>query len=108
MEQWNSELGVRCGACHAEDPGIITTDGPARPSLAEDSKALKEIARIMYTMTEEINTNYIVKVAGSSMPVTCATCHRGSIGPEPETVLPAGGPPPTQAPLSPDKRLQPR
>jgi len=97
MEQWNVELGVRCGACHAEDPGIVTTDGPPRPALAEDSKALKEIARIMYTMTEQINTNYIVKVAGSSKPVTCATCHRGNIGPEPSNVQPAGGPVPDQA-----------
>jgi len=104
MERWNSELGVRCGACHAEDPGIVTTDGPARPALAEDSKALKEIARLMYTMTEQINTNYIVKVAGSSMPVTCNTCHRGSIGPEPYTLQPTGASPPTQVSPSLGKR----
>lgn len=108
MERWNSELGVRCGACHAEDPGIVTTDGPARPALAEDSKALKEIARLMYTMTEQINTNYIVRVAGSSMPVTCSTCHRGNIGPEPFTIQPAGGPPPVQAPPSLEERPQPQ
>lgn len=108
MEQWNGELGVRCGACHAEDPGIAMTDGPARPALAEDSKALKEIARLMYTMTEEINTNYIVRVAGSSMPVTCGTCHRGNIGPEPFTILPAGGPPNAQVPSSPEGSPQPQ
>jgi len=88
-------------------PGIVTTDGPARPALAEDSKALKEIARLMYTMTEQINTNYIVRVAGSSMPVTCSTCHRGNIGPEPFTIQPAGGPPPVQAPPSLEERPQP-
>lgn len=108
MEQWNGELGVRCGACHAEDPGFAATDGPARPALAEDSKALKEIARLMYTMTEEINTNYIVRVAGSSKPVTCGTCHRGDIGPEPFTILPVGGPPNAQVPSSTEGRPLPQ
>lgn len=108
MERWNGELGVRCGACHAEDPGIATADGPARPALAEDSKALKEVARLMYIMTEKINTNYIAGVAGSSMPVTCGTCHRGNIGPEPFTFQTAGGPPPTQASPSLVERPQPK
>jgi hypothetical protein len=38
---------------------------------------MKTIARLMYTMTEEINSNHIAKVEGSGMPVTCGTCHRG-------------------------------
>jgi Photosynthetic reaction centre cytochrome C subunit len=96
MEQWNKDLGVRCGACHGEDPGVVITDGPASTALAEDSKALKEVARLMYTMTEKINDNYIVAVAGSSMPVTCGTCHRGHVGPERFVVAPASGPAPAQ------------
>ena len=40
----------------------------------------------MYTMTEEINSNYIAKVEGSGMPVTCGTCHRGQVSPEPFTI----------------------
>ena len=57
---------------------------------------MKAVARLMYTMTEEINSNYIAKVEGSGMPVTCGTCHRGHVSPEPFTVQPAGGPPPTR------------
>ena len=62
----------------------------------------------MYTMTEEINSHYIAKVEGSGMPVTCGTCHRGQVSPEPFTVQPAGGPPPAQAPPSAEERPQPQ
>ena len=57
----------------------------------------------MYTMTEDINKNYVVKVPNSDMPVTCGTCHRGHLGPEPYVIpkddhdgprRPEGPPPP--------------
>jgi hypothetical protein len=50
---------------------------------------MKEIARLMYTMTEQINRDFIVKVEGSGLPVTCGTCHRGHVSPEPAFVTPA-------------------
>jgi len=53
---------------------------------------MKTVARLMYTMTEEINSNYIAKVKGSAANVTCYTCHRGAVNPEPFDVQPAGGP----------------
>jgi hypothetical protein len=59
--------------------------GPnGRPQLnfADDSKEEKRTARIMYTMTEDINVNYVSKVPSSDEPVTCGTCHRGHLGPE--------------------------
>jgi len=34
-------------------------------------------------MVEEINANYISKIDSSGEPVTCGTCHRGHLGPEP-------------------------
>jgi hypothetical protein len=37
----------------------------------------------MYKMTEDINMNYVSKVPSSEVPVTCGTCHRGHLGPEP-------------------------
>jgi hypothetical protein len=61
---------------------------------------MKEIARIMFRMTEEINTKYVVRIDGSGLPVTCGTCHRGHLGPQPflfpsDTVsgVPTGPPP---------------
>lgn len=83
MEGWTTSLGVECGACHTDDPDHRGPDG--RPSLkfADDSKQMKKVARDMYTMTEEINATHIAKLEGSGAPVTCGTCHRGHIGPEP-------------------------
>lgn len=98
MVRWSAELGVECRACHTGDPGIVVTGGPSHDRFAEDSKAMKQAARIMYIMTEEINRNHIAKVEGSGLPVTCGTCHRGHVGPEPFTVQPAEGQLPVQAP----------
>lgn len=88
MKQWAGALGVQCGSCHADDPDNIGPDGHPQLKFADDSKPMKGIARTMYTMTDEINSNYIAKVEGSGVPVTCGTCHRGHLGPEPFTVEP--------------------
>jgi hypothetical protein len=98
MVRWNAELGVECRACHTEDSTIIVTGGPPRSRFAEDSKAMKETARLMYVMTEVINSNHIAKVEGSGLPVTCGTCHRGHLGPEPFIVQPADRHLPDQVP----------
>jgi hypothetical protein len=92
MEQWSYSLGVRCDSCHTEDHDDFGPDGRPRLNFADDSKRMKTIARLMYTMTEEINSNHIAKVEGSGMPVTCGTCHRGQISPEPFTMRPADRP----------------
>jgi hypothetical protein len=86
MEQWEGELGVHCSTCHAVDPKDIGPNGKPRLNFADDSKEEKETARVMYKMTEDINTNYVSKVPSSDMPVTCGTCHRGHLGPEPFVV----------------------
>jgi hypothetical protein len=83
MEQWEGYLGVHCSTCHTPDK---TKGGPnGRPQLnfADDSKEEKQTARIMFAMTEDINRNYVAKVPNSDEPVTCGTCHRGHLGPEP-------------------------
>ncbi len=98
MEQWDADLGVQCSACHIEEPNNVISGAPPRPLFADDSKEMKEVARHMYTMTKEINSNYIAKVEGSGKRVTCGTCHRGHVGPKPFTVQPPGGPPPIQIP----------
>lgn len=89
MKRWSGELGARCSACHAEDPESAAPDRHLDLNFADDSKPMKGVARLMYTMTEEINGNYIAQVEGSGTPVTCGTCHRGQVSPEPFIVEPA-------------------
>jgi hypothetical protein len=89
MEGWEAALGAHCSACHATDLYNLGPDGRPRLNYADDSKTEKAIARTMYTMTEEINKNYIAKIDSSGAPVTCGTCHRGHLGPAP-FAAPAG------------------
>ena len=86
MEQWAHSLGVRCDSCHTEDLDAANLDRRPRLTFADDSKPMKTIARIMYTMTDKINADYVAKVDGSGLPVTCGTCHRGEISPAPFTM----------------------
>ncbi len=83
MEEWSRSLGVRCDACHTEATETLVADDDSNLNFADDSKPLKVLARGMYEMTEEINSIHIAKIEGSGMPVTCGTCHRGHISPEP-------------------------
>jgi hypothetical protein len=83
MEGWEAALGVHCSTCHAPDPNNIGPNGRPRLNFADDSKPEKSTARLMYKMTEDINSNYISMVPSSKIPVTCGTCHRGHFGPEP-------------------------
>jgi hypothetical protein len=83
MEKWEGYLGVKCSTCHAADPKNIGPNGRPRLNYADDSKDEKQTARLMFKMTEDINVNYVSKVPSSDTPVTCGTCHRGHLGPEP-------------------------
>lgn len=83
MEDWSRSLGVRCDSCHAEATERMAADDDSNLNFADDSKQMKVIARNMYGMTEEINNIHIAKIEGSGLPVTCGTCHRGRISPEP-------------------------
>ncbi len=98
MEQWSAALGMHCNACHLEDRFNISPNGHPQLNFADDSKGMKLVARTMYAMTEKINMEYVAKIDGSGMPVTCGTCHRGQVSPEPFTLLPSDSPPATQLP----------
>jgi ABC-type amino acid transport substrate-binding protein len=108
MEQWAHSLGVRCNSCHTEDLDAVGPDGRPRLKFADDSKPMKASARFMYTMTDEINANYIAKVKGFDMPVTCGTCHRGQVKPEPFPIEPLIEPPPAQDQPSGEQRPEPK
>jgi hypothetical protein len=105
METWAGSLGVHCDTCHMADPKNIGPNGRPRLNFPDDSKTDKQIARIMYTMTQQINADYISKAKqidtdAMDMTVTCGTCHRGHKMPEkfeiPKEDGP-GGPPPAGA-----------
>jgi hypothetical protein len=83
MEQWEAALGSHCSTCHVADPKNIGPNGRPRLNFPDDSRPEKQTARRMFTMVEGINRDYISKIDSSGAPVTCGTCHRGHLGPEP-------------------------
>ena len=83
MHKWESQLGTNCGTCHAADTKNVAPNGRPRLNFADDSKPAKATARLMYKMVEDINTNYVGKIDNSGPPVSCGTCHRGHLDPEP-------------------------
>ena len=101
MEKWEGSLGAHCSTCHTPDPKDIGPNGRPRLNFADDSKEEKATARLMYKMTEDINVNYVSKVPNSEAPVTCGTCHRGHLGPEPFVIPDDDGPRPPQGPPPP-------
>ena len=98
MEKWAGSLGVHCDTCHTADPKNIAPNGRPRLNFADDSKPEKNTARLMYGMAEDINKNYVSKIDSSGAAVTCGTCHRGHLNPEPFVIPPDehGGPRPAQ------------
>ena len=77
MKQYNGQLGVECGYCHAGDPATH------RLNFASDTKPEKGAARIMMTMTAELNAKYVSTIPGyMGGKVVCGTCHRGHSMPE--------------------------
>jgi hypothetical protein len=87
METWAGSLGVHCNFCHVADPGNVGPNGRPHLKFPDDSKPDKKIARLMYTMTQQINKDTISKAMdldpdGMGSPVTCGTCHRGHEMPE--------------------------
>ena len=102
MDGWAAALGTHCDTCHTADPKNIGPNGRPRLDFADDAKPEKSTARLMFKMTQDINGNYVSMVDNSGAPVTCGTCHRGHLGPEPfvapkekhDGPRPPQGPPP--------------
>lgn len=97
MEGWAGSLGVHCDTCHMADPNNIGPNGRPRLKFDDDSKTDKQIARLMYTMTEQVNADTIKKAMDMDTedmgsPVTCGTCHRGHKMPEKFVPPPENGP----------------
>lgn len=87
MEKWESELGGHCNSCHVADPNNLGPNGKPRLKFEDDNKDEKVVARLMFTMTQELNQKYFGQMKhdedhGKAASVTCATCHRGHMHPE--------------------------
>jgi hypothetical protein len=67
MQSFTQALGVMCDHCHVQD-------------RSSDEKPQKEMARMMITMTREINA----KFPDGKQHVRCYTCHRGDTHPKTE------------------------
>ena len=79
MHQYEGDLGVECEFCHARNPETKRMD------FASDANPVKDKARIMIKMTEDINTKYLTQIAdfkATTDAITCGTCHRGVKEPE--------------------------
>lgn len=83
MEDWTDEIGADCSTCHVRNPKLLIAAGRPHFNYADDSKQEKKTARVMYSMTQVINAQYVATVPNSGIPVTCGTCHRGHLSPEP-------------------------
>jgi hypothetical protein len=93
MHQYEGDLGVDCSFCHAQNPTTHRTD------FASDANPVKDTARFMITMTDDLNNKYLESMPGRRYadPITCGTCHRGDshpsiFVPKPQA-RPAGSPP---------------
>jgi len=96
MRQYEGDLGVECGFCHARNPETRRID------FASDENPVKDKARVMIRMTGDINTKYLAQLSDHKPDnaVTCGTCHRGSAMPEAFIPKPRerGNQPPAAAP----------
>ena len=77
-------LGVRCETCHVGEPNtpLHTFD------FASDEKAMKQKARLMIKMVNEINGELVPRLddveKADRVSVRCMTCHRGQ--PQPNLI----------------------
>ena len=98
MDQFKVDLGVKCNYCHAPEK-----DNPRKMDMPSDANPMKDIARDMIRMTEEMNKKYIATIKHTEsdttkiQTITCNTCHRGVPKPFGKP-LPPPPPPPAQAP----------
>jgi hypothetical protein len=98
MHQYEGDLGVECGFCHARNPETKKNDFPS------DANPVKDTARMMIRMTDDLNTKYLTQLEDrrTADPITCGTCHRGMSHPEPfvPKARERGNPQPAAAPPS--------
>ena len=91
MRGFNAALGVQCNQCHVQE------GRGGRNDMASDEKNDKKIARVMMTMTKNVNDTLAMGITKANVTkVECGTCHRGEAIPKyeaPPAPAPAARPP---------------
>jgi hypothetical protein len=104
MRQYSGDLGVECEFCHAAADPVTH-----RADRASDANPVKETARFMIQLTDDLNNKYLAEMPNRRYadPITCGTCHRGEkhpsiyvAPPRPEGNRPPGAPPPATPPAA--------
>ncbi len=84
MRSFALGLGIRCESCHVGEPGQPLHEF----DFASDEKPMKEKARLMMKMVNQINRQHVTLLDDiDPMPrveVRCVTCHRGR--PQPKLI----------------------
>jgi len=77
MKRFTQDLGVRCGYCHDENSDT------KKINYESDENPVKETARFMIKMNEDINTKYLGQLGDRryAEPLTCGNCHQGQVDP---------------------------
>ncbi len=107
MRGFAGALGVECEFCHTAN----------RQDRASDANPMKDKARSMIRMTDDLNEKYLAQMPDRhpDVSITCGTCHRGEKlptafvppqrqqGPRPPGMGPGAGTPPAAPPSTPPK-----
>ena len=78
MKRFETDLGVKCGHCHVEDPGTH------KFNYASDENPAKSTARLMISMLKDINEKYLPQLGADTRyaaQVSCGSCHQGQSSP---------------------------
>ena len=104
MHKFEDQLGVECDYCHAKNPTPSPTTGHL--DFASDANPMKDRARIMMRMSDEINQTFLTQLTTppAGQQVSCGTCHRGNA--KPPAFVPAPEEPSSARPASRRRRSQ--
>lgn len=77
MHSYTKAIGAPCGYCHEESTQTKKMD------FASDANPMKETARLMIRMTNDINNRYLAQLGDRRYadPLTCGNCHQGHTSP---------------------------
>lgn len=77
MHDYSKAIGASCGYCHEENTQTKSMD------FASDANPMKQTARLMIRMTNDINAKYLAQLGDRryAEPLTCGNCHQGHMSP---------------------------
>lgn len=84
MHEYEQDLGVECEYCHVGRDPVTHREG----DRASDANPMKDVARTMIRMTDDLNEKYLTQLPNNvpnvdaNAKVNCGTCHRGHAKPE--------------------------